>query len=256
MSGDMSGAAGSVQLFVTCLVNTFAPATAWAAVRVLERCGATVAVPEGQTCCGQPPFNAGYHAEARRLAAHTIDVLSASDDPVVVPSGSCASMIVHEYPALMAGDPVRVARAKALAARTFEFSDYLVTRLGADSTGACRHGCLAYHASCHGLRTLGIRQQPERLLARVEGARLVELAGADVCCGFGGTFSVDMARLSEAMLARKLDAIEASGADTIVVTDVGCQLHMNGGLQRRGSAVRVAHLADVLDPAEDRAHQP
>ncbi len=212
-----------MQLLVTCLVDRFFPDTGDAVVAVLERLGVAVEFPDGQTCCGQPAFNAGFADEARALARHTIDVLSASDAPVVVPSGSCGDMVIHQYAELFANDPVYAARAKALAARTFEFTQFLVDVLGVTR---CRRraprGKVAYHACCHGLRGLGVDDQPEALLAGVARHRRLPAAEADVCCGFGGLFAVKMADISGAMLARKLDRIEASGADTVVVTDVSC----------------------------------
>jgi L-lactate dehydrogenase complex protein LldE len=233
-------------LFVTCLVDAFAPQTGMAVVDVLERLGVEVEFPDGQTCCGQPEYNGGFADEAAVLARRTVDVLSRSQTPVVVPSGSCADMIVHQYPVLLKDDPSYAARAKELAGRCYEFSQFLVDVLGVTRIEAQAAGTLAYHASCHGLRGLGVRRQPEGLLDGVEGASRVALPEADVCCGFGGLFSVKMPAVSGSMLDRKLDAIAASGATSIVVTDVSCQLHMAGGLKRRGSDVRVVHLADVL----------
>jgi L-lactate dehydrogenase complex protein LldE len=224
-----------VQLLVTCLVDRFFPGTGESVVRVLERAGVAVTVPAGQTCCGQPAFNAGYDAEARTLARHTIDVLSASDDPVVVPSGSCGDMVIHQFVALLGDDPEYGPKARALA----------VTDVGAQATGT-----LSYHACCHGLRGLGVDSEPKALLAAVRGASTCPLPEAEVCCGFGGLFAVKMSDISGEMLARKLDAIEACGADTIAVTDVSCGMHMNGGLRRRTSKVRVAHIADVLAGAD------
>jgi L-lactate dehydrogenase complex protein LldE len=242
-----------VQLLVTCLVDRFFPGTGESVVRVLERAGVTVAVPAAQTCCGQPAFNAGYDGEARALARHTIDVLSASDDPVVIPSGSCGDMVIHQYLALLGDDPEYGPKARAVAARSYELTTFLTEVLGVTDVGARRTGTLSYHACCHGLRGLGVDAGPKALLARVGGVATCPLPEAEICCGFGGLFSVKMADISSEMLARKLDAIEASGADTIAVTDVSCAMHMNGGLRRRGSPVTVTHIADVLAgaPAED-----
>jgi L-lactate dehydrogenase complex protein LldE len=235
-----------VHLLVTCLVDRIFPDTGMAVASVLQRLGLEVHVPEGQTCCGQPAFNAGYTAEARALARHTLDVLSATTDPVVVPSGSCGDMVIHQYQALLADDPAYVEKARAIAERTHELTQFLVNVMGVTDVGAVWPGKLAYHASCHGLRGLRAKDEPERLLAGVARADRCPLAEADVCCGFGGLFSVKMADISSAMLDRKLDSIEASGAETVVVTDVSCAMHMEGGLRRRGSRVRVRHIADVL----------
>lgn len=235
-----------VQLLVTCLVDRFFPDTGESVVRVLERAGVTVTVPRGQTCCGQPAFNAGYDGDARALARHTIDVLGASDDPVVIPSGSCGDMVIHQYAALLDDDPEYGPKARALAARTYELTTFLTQVLGVTDLGARAAGTLSYHACCHGLRGLGVDAGPKALLAKVQGAASCPLPEAEVCCGFGGLFAVKMADISTEMLKRKLDAIDASGADTIAVTDVSCAMHMNGGLRRRGSRARVTHIADVL----------
>ena len=184
--------------------------------------------------------------EARTLARYTVDLLSASDDPVVVPSGSCGDMVIHQYAALLAGDPEYGPRARAVADRTYELTTFLTRVLGVTDLGATAQGTIAYHACCHGLRGLGVDAEPKALLAHVKGATVCPLAEAEICCGFGGLFSVKMADISGEMLKRKLDAIEASGADTIAVTDVSCGMHMNGGLRRRRSAVRVVHVADIL----------
>jgi L-lactate dehydrogenase complex protein LldE len=235
-----------VQLLVTCLVDRFFPGSGESVVRVLERAGVEVTVPAGQTCCGQPAFNAGYDAEAKALARYTIDVLGASDDPIVVPSGSCGDMVIHQYVALLGDDPEYGPKARAIAARTYELTTFLARVLGVTDFGARATGTLSYHACCHGLRGLGVDAEPKALLANVRGASACPLPVAEICCGFGGLFSVKMADISAEMLKRKLDAIEASGADTIAVTDVSCGMHMNGGLRRRGSKARVVHIADVL----------
>jgi L-lactate dehydrogenase complex protein LldE len=227
-------------------VDRFFPDTGMAVVEVLERLGLEVECPAAQTCCGQPASNAGYVEEARALARHTIDVLSATADPIVVPSGSCADMVIHQYAALLDGDPAYRAKVESVARRTFEFTQFLVNVMGVTDVGAVWSGKLAYHACCHGLRGLGVRDEPEVLLAAVRSAERCPLAEADVCCGFGGLFSVKMADISSAMLARKLDRIEESGADAVVVTDVSCGMHMAGGLRRRNSPVRIRHLAEVL----------
>ncbi len=241
-----------VQLFATCLVDQFFPAAGHAAVAVLERFGVEVHVPPDQTCCGQPAFNGGFATDAAAMARTTIDALSHSDDPVVVPSGSCADMIVNHYPELLAGDAAYGPRAKALAARTYEFSQFLVDVLGVDPAAAPSGPTLAYHASCHGLRGLGLREQPRRLLHAVAGDRSADLPDAETCCGFGGLFAVKMGPVSSAMLDSKLDAIERSGADVVVATDVSCLMHIGGGLHRRGSRVRARHIAEVLaDPGHD-----
>jgi L-lactate dehydrogenase complex protein LldE len=239
-----------VQLLVTCLVDRLFPDTGMAVVRVLEKLGIEVVCPATQTCCGQPAFNAGFTDDARAMARHTIDVFSADPAPVVVPSGSCGDMVIHQYAALLADDPAYAARANALASRTFEFTRFLVEELDVTDVGATGTGTVAYHACCHGLRGLDVREQPGALLDHIGGITRTPLPDHDVCCGFGGLFAVKMADISSAMLARKLDCIEACGASTVAVTDVSCAMHMAGGLHRRGSAIEVKHVADLLDPGE------
>ncbi len=243
-----------VQLFATCIVETLTPEVGLAVAEVLERLGVTVVVPAGQTCCGQPAFNGGFWDDARAMARHTVDVLSRDDAPVVVPSGSCADMIQHHYPDLFAGDPVYGPRAETLAGRVYEFSEFLVDVLGQTDVGASFPGRLTFHASCHTLRGKGVTHQPLDLLAHVRGAELVELPGAEECCGFGGLFAVKMADISGAILSRKLDNVERTGADAVVACDPSCLLHIAGGLHRRGASVRTLHIAQVLrrSPASGR----
>lgn len=235
-----------MQLLVTCLVDHFAPGTAEAVVRLLEREGLEVIVPEDQTCCGQPACNAGARADAIAMARYTIALLERDPAPVVVPSGSCTDMLVHQAPALLADDPTWASRARAVADRTYEFTQFLVDVLGVASVPCTSSGTLAYHACCHGLRGIGIDAQPRQLLRDVTGATIVDLPEADTCCGFGGLFAVKLPDISGAMLDRKCRQIAASGADTIVVTDVSCAMHIQGGLDRRRQAVRVRHVADVI----------
>ncbi|MEO7191879.1 MAG: (Fe-S)-binding protein [Vicinamibacterales bacterium] len=242
-----------VQVLVTCLVDRIFPDTGMAVVDVLERLGLTVECPPAQTCCGQPAFNAGALDDARAMARHTVDLLSQSDAPIVIPSGSCGDMVIHQYDALLRDDAIYAEKARAVAARTYEFSEFLVDVLGVTDVQASHPGTLTYHASCHGLRGLHLLHQPTTLLAHVHNSTVCPLAEADVCCGFGGLFAVKMPDISSAMLDRKLDSIVASGADTVVVTDVSCAMHMAGGLHRRGSAIRVRHLAEVLAETSGRS---
>ena len=235
-----------VQVLVTCLVDHFSPDTAGAVVRLLERQGLEVVVPDDQTCCGQPACNAGARPHAIAMAQYTIALLERDPAPVVIPSGSCTDMLVHQAPALLASDPVWAARAAAVAARTYEFTQFLVDVLGTTSVPCATTGTLAYHACCHGLRGVGVDAQPRHLLAETAGARVVPLLEDDTCCGFGGLFAVKLPDISGAMLDRKCRQIAASGADTIVVTDISCAMHMQGGLDRKGQPVRVRHIADVL----------
>lgn len=238
-------AARRVSLMVTCLGDLFYPEVGVRIVRLLRRLGVEVDFPAGQTCCGLPLFNSGYHAEAARVAARTVEVF-AGDGDVVVPSGSCAWMVRHEYPTLV--PPARRALAQALAARTRELSQYLVSVLGVTRFRSAVAGRLTYHDSCHLLRGLGESESPRRLLRDLEGAEFVELAGHDECCGFGGSFAVRLPEVSAAIVERKLGQIEASGADCVVACDAGCLLQIAGALARRGSRVQARHLAEVLEP--------
>lgn len=214
-------------------------------MRVLERAGCTVSFPPAQTCCGQATFNDGFWNEARTLARRFLDVFG--DAPqIVAPSGSCAAMVREWYPHLFRDTPALAERARDIGHRTYELSEYLVRVLGRTDLGARFPATVAYHPSCHGLRGLGLREEPLRLLRAVRDLRLVELKGADECCGFGGFFAVKFAGLSGAMLAAKLEAIEASGAEVVTATDTSCLMHIAGGLARRGSGVRALHIAEVL----------
>jgi L-lactate dehydrogenase complex protein LldE len=235
------------QLFITCLVDTFHPQTGEAIVSVLRRLGVRVDFPPAQTCCGQPQFNAGLRADARPLAEHTIRIFEHLPGEIVIPSGSCAVMMKHGYPELFADDPAWLARAQALAARTYEFSEYLVDFLGVTDVGARWDGALAFHSSCHPNRHLGIDRQPRALLAAVRGATLMELPAATDCCGFGGVFSVEHPEVSAEMLQRKITNLEISQAPTLVVNETGCGMHIAGGLSRQGKKQRVVHLAEVLN---------
>jgi L-lactate dehydrogenase complex protein LldE len=235
-----------VQLFVTCLIDNFYPDVGFAVVQILEDLGLEIEFPQAQTCCGQPAFNGGFWDDARAMARHTINILSQSDAPIVVPSGSCADMIVHHYPEILAGDAAYATKAQEVAGRTYEFTQFLVDVLGVTDLHARAAGCLTYHASCHGLRGLGLREQPRQLLAHIAGVDFKELPETEACCGFGGLFAVKMGDISGAILQRKLDNIEATGADTLVGGDVSCLMHIAGGLRRRGSRVQVKHLAEVL----------
>jgi len=235
-----------VQLLPTCLVNELKPATAEAALRLLEALGLRVEVPLDVICCGQPALNAGFLDEARTVARHAARVLARTEGPIVVPSGSCADTIVHRWRALAEGDAGFAADVEAVAARCAELSAFLLAE-GLPRPLACSAGRVAYHPSCHLLRGLGGDGPPRALLAEVGGLEVVPLEDEESCCGFGGLFAVERPAVSAAMLKAKLDAVEASGADVLVACDQGCLLHLEGGLRRRGSRVKVRHLAEVLD---------
>jgi L-lactate dehydrogenase complex protein LldE len=237
----------TIQLFATCLIDTFYPEVGEAILDIFSRLGVSVDFPPDQTCCGQPSFNAGLRADARQIAEHMLRTFEAAPGDIVSPSGSCVHMIRVNYPELFADDPKWLSRAQSLAARTFEFSEYLVDRLGVTDVGARWDGTLTYHPSCHLARGLGVDRQPRALLAAVKGAQIVELPHADECCGFGGIFSVTHPEVSKEMLVKKIENLEASQSPTLVIPDAGCLMHIAGGLHRQGKGQRTVHLAEVLN---------
>jgi len=232
-------------LMVTCLGDLFFPEVGVSIVRLLRRLGVAVDVPADQTCCGLPLFNSGYHADAAAVARRTVELFSDSEH-VVVPSGSCAWMVKHEYPGLLA-DTTLARAAVALAARTYELSQFLVRVLGVTEFTSAVPGRVTYHDSCHLLRGLHESESPRTLLGSLKGAQLVPLPGADECCGFGGSFAVRLPEVSSQILAKKLANVEATGADCLVACDAGCLMQMGGGLTRARSRVRALHLAELLD---------
>jgi L-lactate dehydrogenase complex protein LldE len=237
-----------VQLFVTCLVDTFFPDTGEAVVHVLRKAGAHVDFPAGQTCCGQPPFNAGLRSAARRIAKQTIQVFEQMEGDVVCPSGSCTHMIRHNYAELFADEPAWLQRAQDLAGRTYEFTEYMVDVLRVSDWDAGWEGPLTYHPTCHLHRGIGVDRQPRALLSMLKGAEIRELPEEEDCCGFGGIFSVEHPELSTAMLERKISNLEATDSQTLVVCDAGCLMHIQGGLLRKGARQRVIHIAEALAP--------
>jgi L-lactate dehydrogenase complex protein LldE len=240
----MTREAVDVGLFVTCLVDLFRPSVGFAAVKLLEDAGCRVHVPEVQTCCGQPAFNSGDFRTARAIALRVIDAF-AGFDHVVAPSGSCAGMIRVHFPELFEGDPAE-ARARDLAARTWELVSFLADVRGVECVDARYDGVVAYHDSCSSLREVGVSEQPRRLLGTVAGLTLAELANREECCGFGGTFCVKYPDISLKMVADKCADIAATGADTVLSGDLGCLLNIAGRLGREGRAVRARHVAEVL----------
>lgn len=231
-----------VQLFVTCLVDSLTPEVGRATVNALEKAGCTVEFPVGQGCCGQPAFNVGLHEDARVMAANTLDVLDSTEGAVVIPSGSCTAMITRHYQELFPGSE-REEQVRRVGARVRELTQFLVDDLATGERASCDDCTVAYHYSCHGLRDLGLEGQADTLLEDVTRA---PLDGDRDCCGFGGLFAIEMPAVSTAIMDRKLNSIEASGADTLVGGDVSCLLHLAGGLRRRGSGVVVKHIAELL----------
>lgn len=231
-----------VQLFVTCLVDVLAPQVGRATVDALEQAGCDVDFPTDQGCCGQPAFNVGLVDDARRMAAHTLDVLDGTEGPVVIPSGSCAVMIAHHYRDLFA-DTNREEQVKRISTRVRELTQFMVDDLGTSSRARCEGCSVVYHYSCHGLRELGLDHQADALL---QETTRVDLEGDKECCGFGGLFAIEMPAVSTAIMDDKLDRIEASGADTVIGGDVSCLVHIAGGLRRRGSPIEVKHIAELI----------
>lgn len=235
-----------VSLFVTCLVDLFFPEVGEATVKVLRDQGVQVSFPRGQTCCGQPAFNSGYWNDTRTAARHFLDVFEETADYIVTPSGSCAMMVKQEYPHLFEHDPQMRARAVALADRVYELSSFLVDVLGVEDIGARHEGRVTYHASCHLSRGLGVTEAPRRLLRAVDGLEYVEMEDAGRCCGFGGTFAVKMADVSNAMVEDKMANIRNAHADTLVACDAGCLMQITGAMRRTGSCPKAYHIAQIL----------
>jgi L-lactate dehydrogenase complex protein LldE len=234
-----------VGLFVTCLVDLFRPNVGFAALKLLEDAGCVVEAPETQTCCGQPAYNSGDRRDAIAIARAVVAAFEAYDY-VVAPSGSCAGMIRKHYPGLFAADPEWRTRAEAVAAKTYELVSFLTDVLGIAAVSARFDGSVTYHDSCSGLRELGIRAQPRKLLKTVQGLELKELVDADVCCGFGGTFCVKYPDVSNAIVEEKTERIAATGAGTLLAGDLGCLMNMAGKLKREGRPTRSRHVAEVL----------
>jgi L-lactate dehydrogenase complex protein LldE len=242
-----------VGLFVTCLVDLLRPSIGFAAVKLLEDAGCIVEAPTSQTCCGQPGYNSGDRRTAAEIAMQLIDLFDPFDF-IVAPSGSCAGMLRKHYPALFAeGTPERM-RADKFASRCYELISFLTDVRGVETISAPCLRSVTYHDSCSGLRELGIRAQPRRLLASMPGLTLNELHESEVCCGFGGTFCVKYPAISNAMVEHKVANIEKSGADLLLAGDLGCLLNMAGKLTRSGSSIEVRHVAEVL--AGDTSEPP
>ena len=234
-----------VGLFVTCLVDLFRPTVGLAAAKLLEDAGCIVEAPRAQTCCGQPAYNSGDRRTAEAIARQVVDLFEGFDH-VVAPSGSCAGMLRAHYPALLADDPAYAERSKVLAAKSHELTSFLVDVLKLERVRARFPATVTYHDSCSGLRELGVKGQPRRLLASVEGLDLRELPGAEICCGFGGTFCIKYPEISDRLVSEKSADIEKTGAAILLAGDLGCLLNMAGKLGRREAKVKARHVAEVL----------
>jgi len=234
-----------VSLFVTCIVDQLFPKVGIAVVDVLERLGFRVDFPEAQTCCGQPAFNSGYREEARQVARHFLEVFRDADY-IVVPSGSCTSMIAHHFADIFEKEPDNLECARRLEPKVFEFSRFLLEVAGVENVGAHLKEVVTYHDSCHALRELNIKDGPRRLLANVRGLELREMDTAEECCGFGGTFSVKFAEISGGMARGKIDSIVRTGASAVVSIDSSCLMQLQGAISRAGLPIRTLHLAEVL----------
>jgi L-lactate dehydrogenase complex protein LldE len=234
-----------VQLFGTCMVDSFFPEVGDATVRLLEHFGVEVVYPRGQTCCGQPAFNAGYRAEARGAAEHFLSLFTGSD-PIVTPSGSCAAMVKHHYPELFPDSPHLQEKAKSVALRVYEISEFLVRKLRAHETAFAGTGALTYHSSCHLTRILGVREEPLQLIAALRGTTFIPMPDALRCCGFGGMFMAKLPEISCALADEKAQSIIATGADTVTGCDSACLMTIADALKQRGSSIRVAHLVQLL----------
>jgi len=243
MTSSPSADGPRVALLVTCLVDLFRPSVGFAAVKLLEDAGCRVEVPL-QSCCGQPAYNSGDRAGALAVASTMLDAMEGFEH-VVVPSGSCAGMVIKHYPELFAGTPQET-RAVALAGRTHELTRFLDEVMGVRGLQARFSGTVTYHDSCSCLRESGTREQPRRLMAMVEGLELAEASDREICCGFGGTFAAKFPEISTAMVADKADRLSESGAGTVLAADMGCLMNIAGLLKRRGSPLQVRHVAEVL----------
>ncbi|MFF2446066.1 (Fe-S)-binding protein [Neobacillus sp. NPDC058068] len=234
-----------VALFATCLVDMFQSNVGKATVELLERLGCEIDVPESQVCCCQPAYNSGYVKDSKEAMKRMINTFSDAEY-VVSPSGSCAYMF-HEYPHIFKGDPIWEPKAKQLAAKTFELTQFIVDVLKVEDVGARFEGSVTYHTSCHMTRLLGVKEAPMILLNNVKGLTLTELPGKEQCCGFGGTFSVKMAQISEQMVDEKVRHVEETGAEFLIGADAACLMNIGGRIERKGKPVKVLHIAEVLN---------
>lgn len=234
------------QLFITCLGDQFYTQTLQNMTGLLERLGVEIFFPPEQTCCGQPLFNNGFEDKTRAVARNFLRAFSKSDAPIISPSGSCVSMVKHHYPELFPPGSAEHALALEVAARTFEFTEYLVNVLKVTEVGAVYPHKVTYHASCHYLREMGLKHEAKALLGSVKGLEFIPLQEEETCCGFGGAFTVTYPQVSQAMMANKVKHIMNSGADTVITCEPGCLMNIAGGLHKAGSSIRAMHIIDLL----------
>jgi L-lactate dehydrogenase complex protein LldE len=234
-----------VTLFATCLVDMFQSSVGKATVELLEHLGCEIEFPESQVCCGQPSYNSGYVKETKEAMKRLIETFSDAE-VVVSPSGSCAYML-KEYPHIFNGDPVWEQKAQELADKTYELTQFIVEVLKVEDVGATFEGKVTYHTSCHMTRLLGVKEPPMTLLKNVKGLTFTELPGKEQCCGFGGTFSVKMAQISEQMVDEKVRHVEETGAEYLIGADAGCLMNIGGRIGKQGKPIKVLHIAEVLN---------
>ena len=249
----MSSGQTKVALFVTCLVDLFRPSVGFSAVKLMEGAGCNVSVPDAQTCCGQPTYNSGDRKNSAQIARQVIKTFERYDY-VVAPSGSCTGMIKEHYPRLFEGVPNWHEKSLNLASRIYELTSFLVDVLGINDVSGTFAAKTTYHDSCSGLRELGIKEQPRKLLAGVKGLKTEEYDGAETCCGFGGTFCIKYSEISDKMTTNRIDQLTSSGVEMLLGGDLGCLMNLAGKLKREGSLIQVRHVAEILagmtdDPA-------
>lgn len=236
-----------VSLFITCLIDIFFPQVGESIVKILKNSGAKVNFPKDQTCCGQPAFNSGFQEDARAVAKRFVSIFDKDDSKFIIsPSGSCTSMVKVFYKELFKDDPQMLEIIYKVSSRTYELSDFLVNVLNTEDVGAVYKGKVTYHDSCHLLRELRIKDEPRKLIKSVKGIEFIEMNMPDVCCGFGGTFSLKFPDVSASILDEKIENIVKSGADTVVSTDMGCLMQIGGVLSRRGIPIKTMHIAELL----------
>ncbi|MBI5252042.1 MAG: (Fe-S)-binding protein [Desulfomonile tiedjei] len=235
-----------VQLFGTCMIDTFFPETGMSVMKLLRHFGVDVSYPKGQTCCGKPANSGGYARESRKAAEQFISVFEGSKDPIVTPSGSCASMVKNHYHHLFKDNTMMRDKALAVADRTYELTQFLVHELKVHEAGLSGKGKITYHASCQLTRELGVKEEPLLLLQSLNGAEFIPMPYADRCCGFGGVFMAKMPEISTALADEKLDTVLSTGADTVTGCDHGCLMNIADAVRRRGARIAVKHIATVL----------